>query len=335
MPRRSSRTVAPPLALGLLAAGLAVAMVASLMIGSGSLTPGQIWDGLLGASGEAADVLGTIRIPRTVFAVVVGAALGLAGALTQGYTRNPLADPGLLGITQGAALAVVLAITVFGLTSPTAYVWFAFLGAALAAAMVFAIAGLGSGASPLSVVLVGAGISVSLSAVTGAIALSDRTSLDALRFWGAGSVGGLAWPVLRVVLPFLVIGFVLAALCAPVLNALDLGDDVAASLGVHVFRGRLVGILTVTLLAGAATAACGSIAFLGLMVPQLARALTGPDYRWLLPCSAVIGAVILLAADIVGRVTVRPGELQAGIVVALLGAPFFLAVVLWRKSGAR
>ncbi|MFI5781909.1 FecCD family ABC transporter permease [Nocardia sp. NPDC051570] len=335
MARGNVRTVAPPLALGLLATGLAAAVVGSLLIGSGSLTPVQVWQGLSGAPGEAADILRTIRIPRTVFAVIIGAALGLAGALTQGYTRNPLADPGLLGITQGAALAVVLAITLLHLTSPVAYVWFAFGGAALAAAMVFTIAGLGSGASPLSVVLVGAGISVSLSALTGAIALSDRTSMDALRFWGAGSVGGLAWPVLRVMLPFLVIGFGLAALCAPVLNALDLGDDVAAALGVHVFRGRLVGILTVTLLAGAATAACGSIAFLGLMVPHVARSLTGPDFRWLLPCAAALGAVVLLAADIVGRVVARPGELQAGIVVALLGAPFFLAVVLLRKAGTR
>ena len=332
--------------IGLLAlvASVAVMVVASLLIGSNAISPSLVWHGLwysyIGDGiaenprlNEAAIIVQTERIPRTLLALIVGAALGVAGALMQGHTRNPIADPGLLGITQGAALAVVVAIFVGGITSPLQYIWFAFAGAAIASVVVFGLSSIGgTAASPLTLVLAGTGVSFFLSAMTSAVALNDIQSLEALRFWNAGAVSGRGYDVIGVAAPFIVLGLLLAFANAPAVNLLNLGDDVARGLGQNVTAARGVGLLSVTLLAGAGTAACGSIAFLGLVVPHLARYLTGPDHRWLLPYSALAGGLVLLVADIVGRVVARPSELEAGIVVALVGAPCFVALVWWRRA---
>ncbi|GAA4388602.1 FecCD family ABC transporter permease [Tsukamurella soli] len=330
--------------LGALAVLLVAAVVASLAIGTRSIAPGMVWDALVhrytAGSGvadqpldDAAIIVQTLRLPRTVLATVVGAALAVAGALMQGHTRNPIADPGLLGITQGAAFAVVLTVYLGDLDHPIEYVWFAFLGAAVAAVTVFGLASVGAGgASPLTLVLAGTGVSVFLSAITSAVALSDQQTLDALRFWNAGAVAGRGYDVIASTAPFLLVGLVIALANAPAINLLGLGEDVAKGLGLNVTRARVTGIVAVTVLAGAGTAACGSIAFLGLMAPHIARYITGPDYRWLLPIAGLLGAILLLVADVVGRVVARPGELQVGIVLALIGAPFFVALVWWRKA---
>jgi iron complex transport system permease protein len=313
---------------------LAVAAVLSLVIGARSLSPAEVWQGLAGDPGtdqrltEITLIVQTLRVPRTVLAVVAGLALGIAGALIQGHTRNPIADTGLLGVNSGASFAVVLAVSLFGLQDPVQYLWFAFAGAAGAGVLVFGLSSLGRGAgNPLTLALAGQGVTVFLAAMTTAVALSDKQTLDVLRFWNAGSVQGVGWDVIGVAAIFVAAGVVLALLNLPTINLLNLGDDVARSLGVHIAAGRTVGVVAVTLLAGAATAACGPIAFLGLMVAHLARWLTGPDYRWLVPYAGVLGAVVLLAGDIAGRLVVRPAELQAGIVIALVGAPFFAALV--------
>lgn len=275
-------------------------------------------------------IVRTVRVPRTVLALVAGVALGVGGALIQGYTRNPIADTGLLGVNSGASFAVVLVIALFGFADPFQYVWFAFLGAAVAGVVVFGLASIGRGAgNPLTLALAGQGVTVFLAAMTTAVALSDKASLNALRFWNAGSVAGVGFDVIRPVIAFIAVGLVLALITLPALNLLNLGDDVARGLGVNIVLSRTVGIAAITLLAGAATAACGPIAFLGLMVAHMARYLTGPDYRWLVPYAGLLGAIVLLVCDIVGRLLVRPGELDAGVVVALLGAPFFAALV-WR-----
>ncbi|MGW0545588.1 FecCD family ABC transporter permease, partial [Streptomyces griseoincarnatus] len=241
-----------------------------------------------------------------------------------------IADTGLLGVNTGASFAVVTAIAVFGFTNPFQYVWFAFAGAAVAGVVVFGLASIGRGAgNPLTLALAGQGITVFLMAMTTAVALTDQKSLNALRFWNAGSVAGVGFDVIWPVTGFIALGLVLALSTLPSLNLLNLGDDVARGLGVDIVRSRAVGIVAITLLAGAATAACGPIAFLGLMVAHVARYLTGPDYRWLVPYAGLLGAVVLLVCDIVGRLVVRPGELEPGVVVALLGAPFF-AVLVWR-----
>lgn len=313
---------------------LAVAAVLSLVIGARALTPAEVWQGLFGDPGtdqllvEITLIVQTLRVPRTVLAVVAGIALGVSGALIQGHTRNPIADTGLLGVNSGASFAVVLAVYLFGLQNPLQYMWFAFLGAAAAGVVVFGLSSLGRGAgNPLTLVLAGQGVTIFLTAMTGGVALSDKQALDVLRFWNAGSVQGVGWDVIWVATAFISVGLLLALLNLPAINLLNLGDDVARGLGVNIALGRTVGVVAVTLLAGAATAACGPIAFLGLMVAHIARWLTGPDYRFLVPYAGLLGALLLLVADIAGRLVVRPAELQAGIVIALIGAPFFAALV--------
>ncbi|MGZ3146053.1 FecCD family ABC transporter permease [Lentzea chajnantorensis] len=323
------------LGLVLLVVLLAATAVLSTTIGARALSPAQVWQGLFGDPGtdqrltEIALIIHTSRIPRTVLAVVAGLALGVAGALIQGHTRNPIADTGLLGVNSGASFAVVLAVYLFGLQNPLQYLWFALAGAAAAGVVVFGLASLGRGSgNPLTLALAGQGVTIFLAAMTTAVALQDKASLDVLRFWNAGSVQGVGWNVIAVAGAFVAAGLVLAVVNLPTLNLLNLGDDVAHGLGVNIAAGRTVGVLAITLLAGAATAACGPIAFLGLMVAHIARWITGPDYRFLVPFAGLLGGVLLLVADIAGRLVVRPAELQAGIVVALLGAPFF-AVLVW------
>ncbi|MFJ6484726.1 MULTISPECIES: FecCD family ABC transporter permease [unclassified Streptomyces] len=315
---------------------LLAAVVVSLAVGARALTPAEVWRGLSAAPDpdqrltEIRLIVRTVRVPRTVLAVAAGVALGVGGALIQGYTRNPIADTGLLGVNSGASFAVVLVIALFGFANPFQYVWFAFLGAAVAGVVVFGLASIGRGAgNPLTLALAGQGVTVFLAAMTTAVALSDKASLNALRFWNAGSVAGVGFDVIWPVIAFIAVGLLLALITLPALNLLNLGDDVARGLGVNIVLSRTIGIAAITLLAGAATAACGPIAFLGLMVAHMARYLTGPDYRWLVPYAGLLGAVVLLVCDIAGRLLVRPGELDAGVVVALLGAPFFAALV-WR-----
>ncbi|WP_063778042.1 FecCD family ABC transporter permease [Lentzea aerocolonigenes] len=320
--------------LVVLAVLLAVAAVLSLVIGARSLSPAEVWQGLFGDPGtdqrltEITLIVQTLRIPRTVLAIVAGLALGVAGALIQGHTRNPIADTGLLGVNSGASFAVVLAVSVLGLQNPVQYMWFAFIGAAGAGVLVFGLSSLGRGAgNPLTLALAGQGVTVFLAAMTVGVALGDKQTLDVLRYWNAGSVQGIGWNVIIAAGVFVAAGLVLALLNLPTINLLNLGDDVARGLGVNIAAGRTVGIVAVTLLAGAATAACGPIAFLGLMVAHIARWITGPDYRFLVPYAGLLGALVLLAGDIVGRLVVRPAELAAGIVIALIGAPFFAALV--------
>ncbi|MGW7707436.1 FecCD family ABC transporter permease [Streptomyces sp. NPDC054771] len=322
--------------LAALVAVLVIAAALSLAVGARALSPAEVWHGLFAAPEsdrrltEIRLIVQTVRVPRTVLAIVAGIALGVAGSLIQGYTRNPIADTGLLGVNSGASFAVVSVIAAFGFANPFQYVWFAFVGAGVAGIVVFGLASIGRGAgNPLTLALAGQGITVFLAGMTTAVALSDQESLNALRFWNAGSVAGVGFDVIGPVTVFVAAGLLLALITLPALNLLNLGDDVARGLGVNIVLSRTIGISAITLLAGAATAACGPIAFLGLMVAHVARYLTGPDYRWLVPYAGLLGAVVLLVCDIVGRLVVRPGELDAGVVVALLGAPFF-AILVWR-----
>ncbi|WP_228923728.1 iron ABC transporter permease [Streptomyces sp. DH7] len=322
--------------LGVLTTALVIAAAVSLAVGARALSPAEVWHGLFAAPEpdqkltEIRLIVQTVRVPRTVLAIVAGLALGVGGALIQGYTRNPIADTGLLGVNAGASFAVVSVIALFGFTNPFQYVWFAFVGAGIAGVVVFGLASIGRGAgNPLTLALAGQGVTVFLAAMTTAVALSDQKSLNALRFWNAGSVADVGFDVIWPVTGFIAVGLVLALITLPALNLLNLGDDVARGLGVNIAVSRSVGIVAITLLAGAATAACGPIAFLGLMVAHVARYLTGPDYRWLVPYAGLLGSGVLLVCDIVGRLVVRPGELESGVVVALLGAPFF-ALLVWR-----
>ncbi|MFJ6000415.1 FecCD family ABC transporter permease [Streptomyces sp. NPDC092370] len=305
----------------------------SLALGTKWIAPDRVFDLLLNPDGsEESGIVRQMRLPRTEFGLVVGAALGMAGALMQGLTRNPLADPGLLGVSAGAALGVVVTTGLLGITVVYGYVWFAFAGALAATALVYALGGAGrGGATPAKLALAGAAVSALLQSLVFAVLLFDAAALGDYRFWAVGSLTGQPAAILADVLPFLAVGALLAASTAPALNSLALGEGVATALGQRVGLVRLRGAAAVTLLAGGAVALCGPIAFVGLVIPQLARLLTGPDHRWILAYSALLGPILVLAADIAGRLIARPDELHVGIVVTALGAPFFIALVRSRR----
>ncbi|MEV4630705.1 iron chelate uptake ABC transporter family permease subunit [Micromonospora sp. NPDC049523] len=273
-------------------------------------------------------IVRSLRIPRTLLGLAVGAALGLAGALMQALTRNPLADPGLLGVNAGAAAAVVTAIGVLGVTNPMGYVWFALLGAALAATVVYLLGSRGrSAATAVRLTLAGTAITAALTGYISGLVLLDPQTFNGYRFWSVGSLAGRDLSVLTAVGPFLLVGTVCALALARPLNALALGEESGRALGAHLGRTRAIGVVAVTLLCGAATAALGPVAFVGLTIPHIARALVGPDQRWILPYSMVLAPILLVGADIIGRVVARPGEVEVGIVTAFLGAPVLVALV--------
>ncbi|WP_458108330.1 iron chelate uptake ABC transporter family permease subunit [Arthrobacter sp. R3-55] len=314
---------------------LTAVCAASLAIGARGLPLNTVWEALTNfnpADGNHAVVIA--RIPRTVLGLLAGAALGLAGAAMQGVARNPLADPGILGLNAGAALAVVVGIYVFGIGSLSGYIWFAFIGAAAAAVVVYAIASIGrDGATPVKLALAGAALSAGLFSLMNVILVSSQDTFDRFRFWQVGTIGGRDWSVLLPALPFFAVGAVIVLAGGRILNSLALGDDIARGLGQNVTLARSITGLGIVLLCGSATAVAGPIAFLGLVIPHAVRSLTGPDYRWILPFSAVVAPVLLISADIIGRVILLPGEVPAGIMTAIIGAPVFVWLIR-RGKGA-
>lgn len=316
--------------VGLLAA-------ASLCVGALPTGPAEtlriLSDGLSATPGEAEVAVLHYRVPRTVVIALVGTALGLAGALIQGHTRNPLADPGLLGISAGAAAAIVVGIYFFGIDAPASFLILAFLGSAVATVAVFLIGGTGRrGSDPIGLVIAGAAVAALLAAVTTTIVLRSPAALDTFRFWTAGSVAvSDSHTYLPALLP-IAVGAVLALASGSALNLLTMGRESATSLGVNVPRFQVVGLLAIALLAGGATAVAGPLAFLGLIAPHLARALVGADYRHILPVSALCATAVLFVADLTGRV-ISAREVPAGVMLVLVGVPFFLAVV--RRTGFR
>jgi iron complex transport system permease protein len=324
------------LALGLLCLVAAVLVVAffSVTVGARPITLETVWTALTAFDPQSTDhrIIWDLRLPRTAIGLAVGAALGLSGAVLQGATRNPLADPSILGIHSGAAVFVVLGVAVFGITQLSMYVWLAFIGAGAAMLVVYAVASLGrEGATPVKLALAGAAMTAAMQSVTSAILLTSPRTLDEIRFWQVGSLVGRDMDIFIQVAPFLAIGIVLALATGRMLDGLSMGEDVARALGQNVGRSRAIAGLAAVILSGAATAAAGPIAFVGLTVPHVARAITGPNYRWILPYSMLLAPILLLGADVIGRVIAPPGEVQVGIVTAALGAPFFIALVRRRK----
>lgn len=314
---------------------LVVVAVASVALGVRLVGWHDLLTGLGGADGTSDQAAVVKRVPRTVLALLVGASLGLAGAVLQGATRNPLADPGLLGITNGASLAVVSGIAFFGLSSPSSYVWVAIAGAGAAAVFVYFVGSLGrGGATPLKLTLAGAACGAAFSSLVSAILLPRIDVMNQFRFWQIGGVGGGSWDLLAQIVPFLAVGALLSLGSARGLNTLALGDDVAAGLGQRVATTRVVAALGAVVLCGAATSAAGPIAFVGLIVPHLCRLLVGVDHRWLLPSCVLAGALLLTAADVAGRLVARPAEVDVGIMTALLGAPVFIAIVRRQRMRA-
>ncbi|MER6125135.1 iron chelate uptake ABC transporter family permease subunit [Streptomyces sp. NPDC001795] len=335
---RAETASAPPTrratrVLGLLVSVVILALVAlaSIAIGAKGLSPQQVWHGLFHDSGTYADVVVGDRLSRTVLGLLAGAALGLSGAVLQALTRNPLADPGLLGINAGASAAVVTAITYFGVTSLSGYVWFAFLGAAAVGALVWFLGG-SRGATPVRLALAGTAVSAALYGCLQAVMIMDDAALGKMRFWTVGSLASATDETITQVLPFLTVGTVLALALARPLNAVAMGDDTARALGANLVRTRALAMAAATVLCGAATAACGPIVFVGLMVPHAVRSFTGPDLRWILPYATVLSPVLLLGSDVIGRIIARPAELQVGIVTAVIGGPVFIFLVRRRRT---
>lgn len=313
---------------------LAALCLVSISVGTEYIPIGRVWHGLLHADGSTESVIvRELRLPRTVLGLLVGLALGVAGALIQAMTRNPLADPGILGVNAGAAFFVAIAVGVFGFTGIGSYIWFAFAGAVFATIVVYALGSLGrAGATPIRLTLPGIALGAVLGGVTSGMLLLDPDAFDRMRFWGAGSLAGRGLDIASEVAPFIALGVFLAALIARPLNAISLGDDLARSLGANVVRTRIVGVVAVTLLAGAATAAAGPIGFVGLMIPHMVRWIVGPDQRWILIYTVFAAPGLLLLSDVVGRIVIRPGELQVGIVTAFVGAPVLIVLVRRKKA---
>ncbi|NKY99435.1 FecCD family ABC transporter permease [Nocardiopsis alborubida] len=314
---------------------LVALMFASVVVGSRDVP----WTAVVEAFGGAAENFDQAavakRIPRTLLAVLAGAALGVAGAVMQGVTRNPLADPGILGVTMGASLAVVAGIAYFGLASATSFVWVAIVGAGVTTVFVYTIGSLGrGGATPLKLALAGAATTAALASFIRAVVLPRADIADGARSWQIGGVGGGTFDSVTQILPFLLAGFAVCLLSARALNLLALGDELAAGLGERVALARGAAFVGAVVLCGASTAVTGPISFVGLVVPHVCRLLVGVDHRWLIPFSALTGAALLTAADVVGRIVARPAEIDVGIVTALIGAPFFIYIVRRQKVRA-
>lgn len=320
-------------ALPICIALLLLAILGSIALGAAEIDAGTVWQSVVAydSTNTAHLIIHTLRLPRALTAVMVGAALGVAGALMQGLTRNPLADPGLLGIEAGAALGVVSAVYFLHISSLVAYALFAFGGGAITAVVVYALGSTGrGGATPFKLTIAGAALSALLSSLTTALLMFNQRALEEVRFWLAGSVAGLDMTVITQAAPYIIAGLVVALLLGRQITTLSLGEDIAKGLGQNVGLVRAVSAAVVVLLAGASVALAGPIGFVGLVIPNAVRMFVGVDYRWIIPYSAVTGAIFLVVADIAGRLVLRPLELPVGVMTAAIGGPIFIYLVRWK-----
>ncbi|MFC4941892.1 FecCD family ABC transporter permease [Pseudonocardia sp. GCM10023141] len=336
-PRRARSLPGRAVILVVLAAVLVLGLGLSLRVGSLTVSWREAWDAIFAYPGDdqatnGEIVVRTLRVTRTIAGFAAGVSLGVTGVLMQGLTRNPLADPGILGITAGAALAIS-ATVVLGHAGVTTYIWFAFVGAAVAGVLVYVLGSLGGGATPVKLALAGAIVTAFAGALSSAFGVISPSVVEVGRFWSAGSIATIDPNNVAAVAPFLAVGLVLAMGTGRMLNGLALGDEIARSLGQRVGTTRAVVSLAVILLAGGATALAGPIAFLGLMVPHAARFLVGPDYRWIVPTAVLLGPCVLLLADVTGRIVAGASEIQVGIMTAVIGGPVFVFLVRRRVVG--
>lgn len=312
---------------------LILCVLASLALGARSIAFSEVIDALINnKTTTISQIVVHERIPRTVFGLIAGAALGVSGAIMQAITRNPIADPSILGVNTGASLFVVSGIAFFHISSPNQYIWFALIGAALTFFFVYGIGSMGSGgATPIKLALAGVATSAALSSLVSAIVLPRTEVMNTYRFWQVGTISGATWEGIWTVLPFIIIGLFLAVLSTPALDALALGDDLATGLGVHTGLIRIISATSGVLLCGATTALAGPIGFVGLMIPHAMRLILGPSLKYIIPMSAVGGAILLTFSDVLGRLIGSPSELEAGIVTAFLGAPILIFIAMKAK----
>lgn len=310
---------------GIFAIGLIA--VASLRFGSIDITNADAWNAITAYSAESYEqtVVRFLRLPRTVIALVVGCGLGVAGAVMQGVTRNPMADPFILGVSGGAGLGITIAVYFGQFNGPTQFIWFAFVGAAVAAVMVYVVGAAGKGGvTPVRLVLAGVIVGTLMSTWTAVMIYTDIATRETMRYLLIGSVSGRSLEDYWITFPFILGGVVVCLLMSHQLNVLNLGEDAARAVGMNTARIRAICMALVVVIAGGTVAAAGPIGFVGLAIPHMVRAVTGPDYRWILPLSAIFGAVLLTSADIIGRLVLEPAELEASIIMGIVGAPFFI-----------
>lgn len=314
-------------------AGILLCIIASLALGSRNISFLEVFQALFQKENDSFNSLVVReRIPRTVFSILAGASLGVSGSLMQAITRNPVADPSILGVNTGASLFVVSGIAFFHINTAGQYIWFALAGAAITAVFVYRIGSMGSGgATPIKLALAGAATSAALSSLVSAVMLPRTDVMNVYRFWQVGSVAGATWKGIVTVLPFLIAGLLIGFLSSSSLNVMALGDDVATGLGVRIGLVRIIAAFAGVLLCGATTAIAGPIGFVGLMIPHTMRMLCGPNLRIVVPMSAVGGAMLLTISDIIGRLIGNPGELEAGIVTAFFGAPILILIAMKAK----
>ncbi len=314
---------------------LALSIFLSVALGSRAIPFSEVIKTLFNGSYESfeANVV-RARIPRTVFGVLAGAALGVSGVLMQAITRNPIADPSILGVNTGASLMVVIGMAFFHISAGVEYVVLSFIGGIVTAVFVYGIASLGyGGVTPIKLALSGAATSTALGSLVSIIMMPNDRVMEQFRFWQVGSVGGTNWDDIEIVLPFIAVGIFVAFAIAPALNTMALGDEMATGLGVNVKFVRGIAAIAGVLLCSTVTAFAGPIGFVGLMIPHLMKLLVGPDYRYLIPVSILGGSSLLVISDVIGRVAGSPGELEVGVVTAVIGAPVFVGIVRKAKVG--
>lgn len=317
------------LLLGAVVLGLFLA--ASIVYGVREISLGAAYDAIVRFDGSADHVIiRTVRIPRALIAAGVGSALAVSGALMQALTGNPLASPGILGVNAGAALFVVMALFVWKIESLSAFVWIAFLGAGITGAAVYGLGAMGrSGMTPLKLTVAGAAVTALLASIMQGILVLHERTLDEIRLWLAGSVADRDIDLFLMVLPYMLIGLAGSFILGKAITVLSLGEDVAKGLGQRTVWVKIAAALLVVMLAGGSVAIAGPIAFIGLAVPHISRGMVGQDYRWVLPYSALLGAVLLIVADLGARFVIKPEEVPVGVMTALIGAPFFIYLARW------
>ncbi|MFJ2619416.1 FecCD family ABC transporter permease [Glutamicibacter sp. NPDC087344] len=313
---------------------LVISIFASLLLGARSVGIDSVLAALRDYdSADGDQVVVYSRMARTVGAIVVGAALGLAGAGLQGLTRNPLADTGILGLNAGSALAVVIVVAFFGAAALPLIMGAAFFGAAVVMTLVYVVASVGrEGATPIKLALGGAALAVGVGSITNTILMISKSTLDEFRKWQIGSLSAGSMETYLLAIPVIAVGALIVLTTARASNAVAMGEDTALALGFNLNRSRLIGSIGVVLLAGTATAVAGPIAFVGLMIPHAVRLLIGSDYRWIMPASMVAGPILLLLADTLGRLILPPSEIQVGVMCAMLGGPIFIIMM---RSGMK
>ncbi|MEM6611782.1 MAG: iron ABC transporter permease [Cyanobacteria bacterium P01_C01_bin.72] len=311
---------------------LGLSLIGSIIWGAADISLGDIYQSFTAFDGSTNHlIIRTVRLPRSLVAILVGASLAVAGAIMQGLTRNPLASPGILGVNAGAAFAVVVGTFITGSSSLTVYAWYAFAGAAISASAVYFLGSLGRGGlTPFNLTIAGAALTAFISSITSGILILSQRTLEEIRFWLAGSVAGRDFSLVLQILPYICIGLILAIALSRQITILSLGEDTAKSLGQSTALIKILAAISIILLAGASVAIAGPIGFVGLIVPHTVRLIVGVDYRWILPYSAILGAIITLIADLCGRLIIQPSELPVGLVMPLIGAPFFIYLIRWK-----